>query len=136
MSNEGAQFIVVHGGLSMAAREEAFDTFKTTPECHVLVATPGAAKEGLRLTVANHAVFYDRSFSPAIFRQALMPQKKRSLSPDETSEGTSVIPMARRRKGITVVVTGTGRQCLNDYSFRARLRLSGRGGAVGTESAC
>ena len=69
-------------------------------------------------------------------RDRPQPKKKRSLSPDETSEGTSVIPMARRRKGITAVVTGTGRQCLNDYSFRTRLRLSGRGGAVGTESAC
>ena len=36
--------VVVHGGLSMAAREEALDTFKTNPECQVLVATPGAAK--------------------------------------------------------------------------------------------
>lgn len=29
----------------------------------MLIATPAAAKEGLTLTVANHAVFYDRSFS-------------------------------------------------------------------------
>ena len=29
----------------------------------VLVATPGAAKEGLTLTVANHVIFFDRSFS-------------------------------------------------------------------------
>ena len=62
--------VVVHGGLNMAAREEALDTFKTNPECQVLVATPGAAKEGLTLTVANHAVFYDRSFSLDDYLQA------------------------------------------------------------------
>ena len=62
--------VVVHGGLTMAGREEALDTFKTDPECQVLVATPGAAKEGLTLTVANHAVFYDRSFSLDDYLQA------------------------------------------------------------------
>ena len=62
--------VVVHGGFSLAIREEALDTFKTDPECRVLVATPGAAKEGLTLTVANHAVFFDRSFSLDDYLQA------------------------------------------------------------------
>ena len=57
-------------GFSLAIREEALDTFKTDPECRVLVATPGAAKEGLTLTVANHAVFFDRSFSLDDYLQA------------------------------------------------------------------
>ncbi|MDD9996698.1 MAG: DEAD/DEAH box helicase [Rhodospirillaceae bacterium] len=62
--------VVVHGGLSMTDREEALENFKTDPGCRVLVATPGAAKEGLTLTVANHAVFYDRSFSLDDYLQA------------------------------------------------------------------
>ena len=62
--------LVVHGGRSMADRYEALDSFKTDPDCRVLVATPGAAKEGLTLTVANHAVFYDRSFSLDDYLQA------------------------------------------------------------------
>ena len=62
--------VVVHGGLNMTAREEALHNFKSDPECGVLVATPGAAKEGLTLTVANHAVFYDRSFSLDDYLQA------------------------------------------------------------------
>ena len=61
---------MVHGGLSIAEREEALNTFKTEPRCQVLVATPGAAKEGLTLTVANHAVFFDRSFSLDDYLQA------------------------------------------------------------------
>ena len=36
----------------------------------ILIATPGAAKEGLTLTVANHAIFYDRSFSLDDYLQA------------------------------------------------------------------
>ena len=34
------------------------------------MATPGAAKEGLTLTCANHAIFYDRSFSLDDYLQA------------------------------------------------------------------
>ncbi|WP_292266601.1 DEAD/DEAH box helicase [Mesorhizobium sp.] len=60
----------VHGGLAMPVREAALAAFKTDPNCRVLVATPGAAKEGLTLTVANHAIFYDRSFSLDDYLQA------------------------------------------------------------------
>ena len=46
-------------------------SFKTDKSCRILVATPAAAKEGLTLTVANHAVFfYDRSFSLDDYLQA------------------------------------------------------------------
>lgn len=53
----------VHGKLAMADRNSAIEAFKRDAACKVLVATPGAAKEGLTLTVANTAIFYDRSFS-------------------------------------------------------------------------
>ncbi len=62
--------VVVHGGLAMAKREDSLQLFKTDPEHRVLVATPGAAKEGLTLTMANHAVFFDRSFSLDDYLQA------------------------------------------------------------------
>ena len=61
---------IVHGALGIAEREDALMAFKEDRGCHVLVATPGAAKEGLTLTVANHAVFYDRSFSLDDYLQA------------------------------------------------------------------
>jgi SNF2 family DNA or RNA helicase len=61
---------LVHGGLPMAKREAALTAFVTDPECRVLVATPGAAKEGLTLTVANHAIFFDRTFSLDDYLQA------------------------------------------------------------------
>jgi SNF2 family DNA or RNA helicase len=60
----------VHGGIDMDERNAAIARFKLDPKCRVLIATPGAAKEGLTLTVANHAVFYDRGFSLDDYLQA------------------------------------------------------------------
>lgn len=60
----------VHGSLTVDYRNRVLKEFKTDPSCRILVATPGAAKEGLTLTVANHAVFYDRSFSLDDYLQA------------------------------------------------------------------
>lgn len=61
---------VVHGELSMDDRNAAIRRFKSEKSTRVLVATPGAAKEGLTLTVANQAIFYDRSFSLDDYLQA------------------------------------------------------------------
>jgi SNF2 family DNA or RNA helicase len=62
--------VVVHGSKTIADRNAALDRFKNDPEIKVLVATPASAKEGLTLTVANHAVFFDRSFSLDDYLQA------------------------------------------------------------------
>jgi SNF2 family DNA or RNA helicase len=68
LANLGA--VVVHGGIGIDDRNHALAAFKQDDAVKVLVATPGAAKEGLTLTVANHAVFYDRSFSLDDYLQA------------------------------------------------------------------
>ena len=60
----------VHGKMAMDDRNRSIARFKTDASAQVLVATPGAAKEGLTLTVANCAVFYDRSFSLDDYLQA------------------------------------------------------------------
>jgi SNF2 family DNA or RNA helicase len=60
----------LHGKMSIDDRNRAIRRFKTATDARVLVATPGAAKEGLTLTVANHAVFFDRSFSLDDYLQA------------------------------------------------------------------
>lgn len=53
----------VHGELPIETRNRAIEDFKNQDSVSVLIATPGAAKEGLTLTVANHAIYYDRTFS-------------------------------------------------------------------------
>lgn len=68
LSSYGA--VKVHGSLPIDDRNAAVAAFKNDPRARVLVATPGAAKEGLTLTVANHAIFYDRSFSLDDYLQA------------------------------------------------------------------
>jgi SNF2 family DNA or RNA helicase len=60
----------VHGKRSIDERNRAIKAFKEDAAHKVLVATPASAKEGLTLTVANHAVFYDRSFSLDDYLQA------------------------------------------------------------------
>ena len=62
--------VVVHGNKTIAARNAALDFFKNDPAIRALVATPASAKEGLTLTVANHAIFFDRSFSLDDYLQA------------------------------------------------------------------
>jgi SNF2 family DNA or RNA helicase len=53
----------VHGKIKVSDRNKAVEAFIHDPEKHVFIATPASAKEGLTLTVANHAIFYDRTFS-------------------------------------------------------------------------
>lgn len=59
----------MHGNLSIHERNQAVESF-TRSTNKILVATPGAAKEGLTLTTANHAIFYDRGFSLDDYLQA------------------------------------------------------------------
>ena len=60
----------VHGAMAVDDRNAALSSFKVDTRSRVLIATPGAAKEGLTLTVANHAIFYDRGFSLDDYLQA------------------------------------------------------------------
>lgn len=66
--DDGAE--VLHGNKSITDRNAAVRAFKEDPACRVLVATPASAKEGLTLTVANYAIFFDRSFSLDDYLQA------------------------------------------------------------------
>ena len=65
LTKELQQFGVtkIHGRLDMERRNKAVESFLEDQNIRVLVATPGAAKEGLTLTVANHVIYYDRTFS-------------------------------------------------------------------------
>lgn len=53
----------VHGRYDIERRDKAIDQFLNDPCTRILVATPQAAKEGLTLTVSNHVIFFDRTFS-------------------------------------------------------------------------
>lgn len=53
----------VHGKYDIERRNKAIDQFLNDPCTRILIATPQAAKEGLTLTVSNHVIFFDRTFS-------------------------------------------------------------------------
>jgi len=55
--------LLLNGTMQMRDRTQSVRWFKENAEDNVLIATIGAAKEGLTLTVANHVVFYDRGYS-------------------------------------------------------------------------
>lgn len=59
----------IHGALPITERDKAVEAFTKSSNL-VLIATPGAAKEGLTLTSANHAIFFDRGFSLDDYLQA------------------------------------------------------------------
>ena len=61
---------LVHGMLSNHGQTKAIRTFIDEPSAKVFIATPGSAKEGLTLTVANHVIFFDRLFSLDDYLQA------------------------------------------------------------------
>ena len=61
--------VCIHGSLPMHQRNQAVQSFTNSSNL-VLIATPGAAKEGLTLTVANHAIFFDRGFALDDYLQA------------------------------------------------------------------
>jgi len=60
----------IHGKLNIEQRNKSIESFLTKDNIRILVATPGAAKEGLTLTSANHVIFYDRTFSLDDYLQA------------------------------------------------------------------
>jgi SNF2 family DNA or RNA helicase len=62
--------VKIHGKMDMDSRYRSIDRIMTSKDCWVLIATPGAAKEGLTLTKANHVIFYDRGFSLDDYLQA------------------------------------------------------------------
>jgi SNF2 family DNA or RNA helicase len=55
--------LLLNGKMAMPRRTETVRWFVENPADQVLVATTGAAKEGLTLTVANHVIFFDRGYS-------------------------------------------------------------------------
>ena len=61
--------VKITGKMTIEDRNKSVDRFKNG-DAQVLFATPQSAKEGLTLTVANNAIFYDRGFNLDDYLQA------------------------------------------------------------------
>lgn len=63
------QAVKITGKMNIEDRNNSVDKFKNG-DALILFATPQSAKEGLTLTVANNAIFYDRGFNLDDYLQA------------------------------------------------------------------
>ena len=66
----GINAVGIHGQIDIADRNDLIKKFKTDDLINVLVATPGVAQQGLTITEANYAIFFDRDFSLDSYLQA------------------------------------------------------------------
>jgi SNF2 family DNA or RNA helicase len=55
--------VTFHGEMSAEEREHALDAFIADPGVRLFIGNPAAGREGLTLTVANVAVYLDRTFN-------------------------------------------------------------------------
>lgn len=55
--------LVIYGGVPISERSAIVHKFQNYEKYRVLIANPAAAREGLTLTRANHAIYLDRNFS-------------------------------------------------------------------------
>lgn len=62
--------VKIYGKMNMDSRDRSVRSFINNDDVKVLIATPASAKEGLTLTIANHVIFYDRTFSLDDYSQA------------------------------------------------------------------
>lgn len=55
--------LTIFGEMIIEDRNKAVELFMTSSNHKILIANPAAAKEGLTLTEANHAIYLDRNFN-------------------------------------------------------------------------
>jgi SNF2 family DNA or RNA helicase len=55
--------VTIFGQMTIDDRNKSAKRFIEDKECKILIANPAAAREGLTLTVANNAIYLDRSFN-------------------------------------------------------------------------
>ena len=67
---KGRSHLLITGEIDVDKRNRVISEFKNDPSKKVLIATMGVAKEGLTLTTANHAIYFERNFSLSDYLQS------------------------------------------------------------------
>jgi len=62
--------VMIHGHIPLKQRNKVITNFMSNDKAKILISTPGVAKEGLTLTVANNVIFFDRMYSLDDYLQA------------------------------------------------------------------
>lgn len=55
--------VTIYGKMSIEERNKSVNKFIKDSDCKIMIANPAAAREGLTLTIANNAIYLDRSFN-------------------------------------------------------------------------
>ena len=111
----GRQIAVLHGGLSIKARQELVDRFQAG-ELRILMLSLKAGGTGLNLTAATNVVHYDRWWNPAVEDQATdrayrIGQTKAVTVHRIITEGTvedRVADLLSAKRKLAASVTGAG----------------------------
>ncbi len=61
---------MVFGEIPIDDRANIVARFQSAPDLNILIANPAAAREGLTLTAANHAIYIDRTFNLVDYLQS------------------------------------------------------------------
>ena len=117
----GRQIAVLHGGLSVKARQELVDRFQAG-DLQILVLSLKAGGTGLNLTAATHVVHYDRWWNPAVEDQATdrayrIGQTKAVTVHRIITEGTvedRVADLLTAKRKLAASVTGAGESWIGD----------------------
>ena len=117
----GRRIAVLHGGLSVKARQELVDRFQAG-ELQVLVLSLKAGGTGLNLTAASNVVHYDRWWNPAVEDQATdrayrIGQTKAVTVHRIITEGTvedRVADLLTAKRKLAASVTGAGESWIGD----------------------
>jgi len=132
LAKELQQFgcVKVHGKMPQSNRTHSIDQFLDNAKKRILIATPGAAKEGFTLTVSNHVIFYDRGFSLDDYLQAQdrihrISQKKvcyvyNLLMKDSIDEWVDVLLKAKH----LAAQLGQGDISIEEYRLYAKYEFS------------
>ncbi len=113
-AERGLDTAILHGGLSVAARQELVDRFQAR-ELPVLVLSLKAGGTGLNLTAATQVIHYDRWWNPAVEDQATdrayrigqdMPVTVHRLIAEGTVEDRVAQLLGRKRELADRVVSG------------------------------
>ena len=117
----GQRIAVLHGGLSVKARQALVDQFQAG-ELQVLVLSLKAGGTGLNLTAATNVVHYDRWWNPAVEDQATdrayrIGQTKAVTVHRIITEGTvedRVADLLTAKRKLAASVTGGGESWIGD----------------------
>jgi superfamily II DNA or RNA helicase len=123
LADRGVETLFLHGGTTVARREEMVDAFQAG-ERRVFLLSLKAAGTGLNLTRAGHVIHYDRWWNPAVEDQATdrayrIGQTQAVQVHKLVAEGTveeRVAEMLRQKRELADAVLGSGEAAFSELS--------------------